>query len=151
MNTNELYTYNYSQPEEYHFSLDSIFLAQKVAKIYKTHPQLNSVNCLDLCAGTGVIGLELSIYLNDIKNIDFIEVQSEYLGHFENNFHGIHGLNSDRNFKYYQKNYEVVLTENNSIHFNKYDLILCNPPYFFSNEGILSPSNFKNRCRFFFD
>jgi tRNA1(Val) A37 N6-methylase TrmN6 len=32
-----------------------------------------------------------------------------------------------------------------------YDLILCNPPYFNPTEGQLSPSQFKNRCRFFID
>jgi tRNA1Val (adenine37-N6)-methyltransferase len=32
-----------------------------------------------------------------------------------------------------------------------YDLILSNPPYFFTWQGKLSPSEFKNRCRFFID
>ena len=33
----------------------------------------------------------------------------------------------------------------------KYDIILSNPPYFFLGEGLLSPNEFKNRCRFFID
>lgn len=32
-----------------------------------------------------------------------------------------------------------------------FDLIVCNPPYFLPGQGILSPSEFKNRCRFFID
>ena len=32
-----------------------------------------------------------------------------------------------------------------------YDLIVCNPPYFRNNQGKLSPSEFKNRCRFYMD
>jgi tRNA1(Val) A37 N6-methylase TrmN6 len=28
---------------------------------------------------------------------------------------------------------------------------VCNPPYFLKGEGLLSPSDFKNRCRFFLD
>ena len=34
---------------------------------------------------------------------------------------------------------------------NTYDLILCNPPYFKPELGVLSKSEFKNRCRFFID
>lgn len=33
----------------------------------------------------------------------------------------------------------------------RYQLILCNPPYFFPDQGKLSPSELKNRCRFFID
>jgi tRNA1Val (adenine37-N6)-methyltransferase len=34
---------------------------------------------------------------------------------------------------------------------NTYDYILSNPPYFNLGHGKLSPSEFKNRCRFFID
>ena len=30
-------------------------------------------------------------------------------------------------------------------------MIISNPPYFFLGEGLLSPNEFKNRCRFFID
>ena len=33
----------------------------------------------------------------------------------------------------------------------KYRLIVCNPPYFLPEQGKHSPSDFKNRCRFFLD
>ncbi|MEQ1722948.1 MAG: SAM-dependent methyltransferase, partial [Pseudobdellovibrio sp.] len=33
----------------------------------------------------------------------------------------------------------------------KYDLIISNPPYFRKEAGLLSPNEFKNRCRFFLD
>jgi tRNA1Val (adenine37-N6)-methyltransferase len=45
-------------------------------------------------------------------------------------------------------NYDVLLEKNWE---NKYDLIISNPPYFHAGHGMLSPSTFKNRCRFFLD
>ncbi|HCJ1170362.1 TPA: methyltransferase, partial [Legionella pneumophila] len=34
---------------------------------------------------------------------------------------------------------------------DKFDLIISNPPYFQPGHGMLSPSKFKNRCRFYLD
>lgn len=34
---------------------------------------------------------------------------------------------------------------------NTFDVIISNPPYFQRGHGVLSPSQFKNRCRFFLD
>lgn len=33
----------------------------------------------------------------------------------------------------------------------KFDLTISNPPYFQPGHGVLSPSKFKNRCRFYLD
>jgi tRNA1(Val) A37 N6-methylase TrmN6 len=45
-------------------------------------------------------------------------------------------------------NYDVLLDTSWG---NKYDLIISNPPYFLPEHGMLSPSQFKNHCRFFLD
>ncbi|HAU1291084.1 TPA: SAM-dependent methyltransferase, partial [Legionella pneumophila] len=72
------FTYNYKQPDEYHFSLDSIHLAKFVAKQLKPYRDLGSLRVLDLCAGCGIIGIELSWHLQAIRQIDFIEIQDIY-------------------------------------------------------------------------
>lgn len=147
MSKNSIYTFDYFQPSEYRFSLDSVFLAQLVAKKYENHPQLSELSILDLCSGCGVIGLELAIHLNTIRNIDFLEVQEIYQTYFEKNLTGIKGDAQDINFKLIQNNYETFNLDESK----RYDIIVSNPPYFFKEEGLLSPSELKNRCRFFLD
>nr|WP_232004068.1 hypothetical protein [Legionella jordanis] len=46
---------------------------------------LSSLKVLDLCAGCGVIGFELSWHLQGIRQIDFIEVQDIYTEYFFQN------------------------------------------------------------------
>ena len=70
-----MFTYQYAQPGEYHFSMDSIHLAESVAKHLQSREDLASLRVLDLCAGCGVIGIELSWYLPLLKKIDFVEIQ----------------------------------------------------------------------------
>lgn len=143
-------TFQYSQPEEYRFSHDSIFLARKVYEI-KRQENLSQLKCLDLCAGCGVIGLDFMFHCfyeskQMVKTFDFIEVQSLYEKHFIKNTDILNIPQTPLNF--INANYQDLLNSDFNI---KYDLILCNPPYFQVGQGKLSPSEFKNRCRFFID
>lgn len=126
-------------------------------------------SCLDLCSGCGVIGFELNFHLPELKKWDFVEVQSQYIEHFEKNremvleriaqipqrprLSVVGGAapqkKSEAEFQFLNVNYEMLI--NSSQHKNKYQLIVCNPPYFFPEQGKHSPSEFKNRCRFFLD
>lgn len=146
---NSHYTYDYFQPEEYHFSLDSVFLAQKVANLTKNN-ELDPLKVLDLCAGCGIIGLELAIHSPKNLEIDFLEIQQVYHSFFLKNVTMIYPDMVDpfSRFQFINLNYQSLLVPQFE---NKYDLIVCNPPYFFKGEGLLSPSEFKNRCRFFLD
>jgi len=151
MTNDSEFTYEYSQPSAYRFSLDSVYLAKKVAKLYRTkNIEWDKLKVLDLCSGCGVIGFEFLFFSPECRALDFIEVQASYLPHFKANQKGILPLLQ-------KKSLESEFHLMNFLQFSKkhpdkrYGLILCNPPYFFQGEGILSPSEFKNRCRFFLD
>ena len=149
---NSQFTFDYFQPEEYRFSLDSVFLAKSVAQFLlrdskRTKEEWSQLKVLDLCSGCGVIGMELHFHLPQIINIDFLEVQELYRPYFEKNRKLMNSR--DIRFEFLQMNYDQLETLPEFE--NKYDLILSNPPYFFAGEGLYSPSDFKNRCRFFID
>ena len=153
---NQNYTFNYSQPDDYRFSHDSVFLAQLVFEYIKNNPKLNVTTIADLCAGCGIIGMDLLFHLDknliakQILQADFIEVQKIYELYFKQNKSKLDEILThkiEQNFV--NKNYADIC---NDERFNKkYDIIVCNPPYFKVEQGKLSPSDFKNRCRFFID
>jgi tRNA1Val (adenine37-N6)-methyltransferase len=138
---NEHYTFSYSQPEAYRFSHDSVFLARQV---FERTRGRSFTRALDLCAGCGIVGLDYLFHRREAglalpAQFDFLEVQDEYAPHFALNRAQLDEVPT----RFLRQNYED-LTET-------YDLILCNPPYFRLAQGRLSPSDFKNRCRFFID
>lgn len=148
---NPHFTFQYSQPDEYRFSHDSVFLAHRVfediaAKIISTPRHL-----LDLCAGCGIIGMDLLVHLERghlplPKTADFVEVQSIYRAHWVKNVSSLQSLlKKSPAFDFIEQNYAEYRPETRA------DLIVCNPPYFRPGQGNLSPSEFKNRCRFFLD
>jgi len=147
---NPHYTFHYSQPEEYRFSHDSVFLARRVFELVEGQ-SLGGTRGLDLCAGSGIIGLDFLFHRRaDGQNMpvefDFLEVQEVYQTHFTENLKRLGEIQTQCRFL--QRNYEDL--QKAEFH-SKYDLILCNPPYFFQGQGKLSSSEFKNRCRFFID
>ncbi len=147
---NPHYTFEYSQPSEYHFSHDSVFLARRVFDYYR-EMNLMPARGLDLCAGCGIIGLDFLFHCQSElerkpQSFDFLEVQSVYANHFSENLHRSKIFNT--NIQFLNENYDLLLGADRA---QAYDLILCNPPYFYLGQGKLSPSEFKNRCRFFLD
>jgi tRNA1(Val) A37 N6-methylase TrmN6 len=147
------FTIEYSQPEEYRFSLDSVEAPWRIAQ-HLLDGGREAIAVLDLCAGVGVMGIELAAFLPQDFSIDFVEVQSVYRSFFETNFERLrerdraNGVSRQLRARWLEMNYEGLLSE--EFH-ERYDLILSNPPYFRAEQGKLSPSEFKNRCRFFLD
>lgn len=150
-------TFSYSQPSEYHFSHDSVLFARWLAESCETSPQLH---VLDLCSGCGILGMDFLFQLSQLEKplphtCDFLEVQADYLPHYQINLQRLWSsiteearatdpLELEVQSQLFLQNYAHGLGK-------KYDLIISNPPYFFKDQGTLSPSEFKNRCRFFLD
>jgi len=140
------YTYNYKQPAQYRFSLDSIHLAKFVATHFKSHSNLGTIRVLDLCACCGAVRFELSWHLPAIRQIDFMEVQDIYTEYFYQNTEIVN--RPDMQFRWHVLNYDTLHEKTWE---GKFDVIISNPPYFQPGHGVLSPSEFKNRCRFYLD
>lgn len=143
---NPHFTFHYSQPPEYSFSHDSVFLAREVFE-WCRRESFQPRRALDLCAGCGIVGLDFLFHLRQAElslpeSFSFVEVQEVYREHFALNRERLGSLETWTEF--IGKNYADVGGQ-------AYDLILCNPPYFRPGQGTLSPSDFKNRCRFFID
>ena len=152
---NHKYTFHYSQPTDYHFSHDSVFLAQFVFDWLQKNPNQEANQIADLCAGCGIIGMDLLFHLNENKIklpslTDFIELQNVYENYFKKNKIELEQiLNQKTELNFINANYADLTTNENFK--SKYNLIVCNPPYFKIGQGKLSPSEFKNRCRFYID
>ncbi len=147
-------TIQYSQPEEYRFSHDSVFLARRVFEAITHHlankSELENWKVLDLCSGCGVVGIDMLFHIENESRghfsiVDFLEVQEIYREYFDKN---IAALSSRTPTRLLIDNYEILMTADLK---NRYQLIVSNPPYFRVGQGAMSPSDFKNRCRFFMD
>ncbi len=122
----------------------------RVAQLLKSSSaDLQQLKVLDLCSGCGVVGFELHFHLPSVVAIDFVEVQSVYQSYFEKNLELVKAATSTHSvFRFLNQNYDQLLTNNFA---NRYDVVVCNPPYFEKDQGRLSPNEFKNRCRFYLD
>lgn len=135
---------------EYRLSHDSVFLARQIFE-HMSGADLAQARALDICAGGGIIGMDFLFHRraareNLPQTFDFIEVQNVYLEHFNENKKRLGPVSTELNFLWC--NYDIL---QNGEFTNVYNLIVCNPPYFLPGRGVLSPSEFKNRCRFFID
>lgn len=140
------FTCEYSQPASYRFSLDSILLAKAVARDLKAQAVPTDFKILDLCAGAGVVGLELAHLHSGFKSIDFLEIQPEYQSHFNINLKRSEYL--DLKTCWLPLNYAELQQPKYA---ERYDLIVCNPPYFEPEQGLIPPDSLKARSRFFID
>ena len=127
-----------------------MFLARRVFDFLKSE-RIDTNTALDLCAGSGVIGLDLLFHLRAGNrktplDFDFLEVQHQYREHFEENVHRL-GLVQTK-IQFINGNYA---DKNILLRADAYDLIVCNPPYFSTDQGKLPASELKLRSRFFID
>lgn len=129
---------DYFQPDFYRFSQDSLDFVNWIEKKYV---QDESCFVLDLCSGCGVIGMELGQRFPNWE-IDFCELQEAFYPYLVKNADLFYKERTPRFF-------QVNLAEFNQDSSLKYDLIVCNPPYFSPEKGRLPPSLERYLCRFF--
>jgi tRNA1(Val) A37 N6-methylase TrmN6 len=130
---------NYHQPDFYRFSDDSIKL---VNYVFEKQSLRHFNHVLDLCSGCGVVGIEFALRQRNLKRLSFCEVQDDFIPFIQKN--SIE-LIPNVSISVHRNGYQHLHLE------DKFDLVLCNPPYFYPGKGLLSPNESKNRCRFFID
>ncbi len=123
---------DYKQPSFYHFDEDSTSLAKIASKEYP-----NAKKVLDLCAGSGVVGLEYCLN-NNVKIIHFNELQVQFEEILLSNIELVNSVES-----------KVIIDDFRKASLESYDLILCNPPYFKKGDGRVSSDSQKQVCRTF--
>lgn len=130
---------DYLQPNIYRFSQDSIGLAKRAAVDISKDKK---IKVLDVCAGSGVVGLEFIKITNSIVNsICFIEKQKEV---FEKYI-----LENTESLSIHKK---IVFDDFRNITLeDKFDVVLCNPPYFSRSKNRLSDNVISRNCTHFDD
>jgi tRNA1(Val) A37 N6-methylase TrmN6 len=136
--------WNYSQPNFYSFSEDSLFLVNKAIESNLSDQEDGLT--LDLGAGCGVLGLEyLSKSLSN--KLIFVERQKEFIYYLSQNINQFHLKNPKADIQYFccsVKSFQKETSKNAN-------LILMNPPYFDKGKSRLGPNINRNICRHFID
>ena len=125
---------DYRQPNFYHFNEDSITLVKEALKL-----NLDAESILDLCAGCGVIGVEYALGAPKCNKVSFLELQAEFIQYIQENSKLL-------------MNQKIEIFQSSISDFSeskKFDLILCNPPYFFSSSARESEDLQRGICRMF--
>lgn len=121
---------DYLQPDFYRFNQDSVQLVHWIRTSIT-----NAESIIDLGAGCGVIGIELSRILKPNK-LTFLELQKEFEPYLTHNA---------QEFLPQGLKYEIVINSfSRFVTSEKYDLIVCNPPYYLPGHGETAKN--KNRA-----
>jgi tRNA1Val (adenine37-N6)-methyltransferase len=131
---------DYSQPLFYRFNSDSIELAKHVVNSIKGK---KISKMADAFCGCGIIGMEILRSGLMVDELFFIEKNNEFISHLEVNKNLFLKIFLNQTTIHIE-NKDLLKTEHRS-----YDLIVANPPYFYSNKARPSPSQNKNKARFF--
>jgi tRNA1Val (adenine37-N6)-methyltransferase len=130
---------DYVQPDFYRFTTDSIWLSDVVASHFKTSH--HKINLLDLCSGSGVVGLEIFQKMRNISLLHFVEIQKEFKPYFEKN-HELFVKDNSVSVNFFLS--DIINYETDQ----RYDLIVCNPPYFKKGSGKIPKDPQREICRF---
>jgi tRNA1Val (adenine37-N6)-methyltransferase len=133
---------DYSQPNFYHFTEDSVLISKYAASFLEDFLEGRNLIGLDLCAGSGVVGIELLVRTNRFKSFDFLEYQASFESHFKHN-QELFVADSDVSINYVLGSFEDYAPD------VKYDFIVSNPPYFDPDAHRIGKDRNKNICRFF--
>jgi tRNA1Val (adenine37-N6)-methyltransferase len=115
---------DYSQPDFYRFNEDSTALIKWVLD-----SGLTPSSVLDLGAGSGILGIELARILKP-QTLTLVEVQDEFLPFLK--------INTDRILPPSVTPVIVIKKFSEYSSADKFDLIVCNPPYYLPGKGEVS-------------
>lgn len=109
----------------YRFTSDAIYLSRFAGG------KKGDVVC-DICAGSGIVGLHFYA-LNErmVKSLDFVELQKPLADMCRKSV-ALNGLQDKLSV------YNMRIQDLTCEHFDKYSLVLCNPPYKKYSSGIVS-------------
>jgi tRNA1Val (adenine37-N6)-methyltransferase len=126
---------DYTQPSFYHFSQDSIELSKFVISSTRRPEKI-----LDLGAGCGVIGIEIAKALGP-QELLLVELQEEYRPFLNRNV---------ELFVPTQTKSSIEISSFSNWNSDlKFDVIVCNPPYYLPGRGQESTNLNKARARSF--
>lgn len=130
--------FNYLQPPQYHFSQDSVLLANYLANLAR---QQNFKNICEIGSGCGVISIEFIIKSDIRAHFDLIEVQDAFTVPLKSNLFQLSQMN-ESTVNIIHKNFSEYTPS------KKIDLFYFNPPFSFIGEGRRSKNIVKDRCHF---
>ncbi len=137
---------SYSQPDFYHFNEDSIKLADYVCREFQNKLQQGKkYECLDLCCGCGVIGIEIILGCGLIFDLsfDFLDIENDFFIHLQRNAKEIIPVELKKCIG------SIFINDFNVFSLNKkYSLIVCNPPYYFLENSRISKNSKRTTARF---
>ena len=120
-------------PKLYCFTSDSVLLAN-TAKVKRKD------KVLDLCSGSGIVGILIASKKKK-KTVDLVEIQPEMANLAERNVK----LN---NLEDVVKVYEISVQEAaDALGCEKYDVVVCNPPYMENGRGFKDEKEHIALCR----
>jgi tRNA1Val (adenine37-N6)-methyltransferase len=126
---------DYAQPDFYRFNQDSLAL---IKFIKQQLPAASSI--LDLGAGCGIIGIELARFFA-AASLTLLELQPDYLSYLQENL---------RVFLPAHTRAELIFASFGQWQISaKWDLIVCNPPYYLPGHGQLSQDPRRHLARTF--
>jgi 16S rRNA G966 N2-methylase RsmD len=139
-------TQEYLQPTFYHFSQTTIEAAQWVSQ-YLQRNNFSFENLIDLFAGSGIFSIE---FLNRmpkcrIKQWYLVEMQNEFENSLRSNCVNLEKKNNGLTPQIVIKD-SLSWLKDNDININEQDLVLLNPPYFFTEEGKNSIDPCRAKC-----
>jgi tRNA1(Val) A37 N6-methylase TrmN6 len=136
----------YSQPDFYHFSRLSIALSKFAAQSFLKSSSRNHIRVLDMCAGSGVIGIEFVKSLSEkitIQELVFCEKNQLFKRSIEQNCQHIE--NSLCQTKVIINAGEELVSQFRE----SFDLVLMNPPFYIVGEGREKQSHDARACHQF--
>lgn len=126
---------DYKQPDFYRFNSDSIELIKFIKN------EVNEMHSLlDLGAGCGVIGIELARFYMP-QYVSFVELQADFKQYLLSNIAAFlpPAISYDSHFESFSNWFPE----------KRFDVIVCNPPYYLTGHGQPSSDIRRGMCRSF--